>query len=138
MLEDTPGAIEAYERALELEARQRGAPSTTSSQLYELSNDAAKLVDLYRRRVELADAGRSEGRKYDLLMRAANRYETGLDDRREAIALLNEALAVPAGRCRGRCSRSISSTRASASGPSCSRTCACRPAPPPTTRRGGC
>jgi golgin subfamily B member 1 len=95
MLDDTRGAIEAYERALELEGDS--APTIDCIiRLYEQSDDAAKLVDLYRRRVELTDPNDADAR-YDLFVRAANRYETGLGDRREAIALLNEALGARPG-----------------------------------------
>ncbi len=92
MLDDLPGAIEAYEAARELE------PASTFTldnliALYEQKNDAARLVDLYRRRVDLCGED-DQGLKFQLLMDAATRYETGLEDRREAIAHLNEALAV--------------------------------------------
>ncbi len=95
MLEDAPGAIEAYERALELE------PDSASTLdhligLYEQKNDAARLVDLYRRRIEIAGE-EDQDLKYRLLVEAANRYEFGLNDRREAIALLGEALGVRPG-----------------------------------------
>ena len=92
MLEDSAGAIEAYERALELEADS--APTIDNLiPLYAAKNDAARLVDLYRRRVELCGADDQE-LKYRLLVDAADRYEKGLNDRREAITLLGEALSV--------------------------------------------
>ncbi len=50
-----------------------------------------RLVELYTRRVELADAGEGDLR-YDLNVRAAEVFEKKLDDRREAIAALNAAL----------------------------------------------
>ncbi len=92
MLDDLQGAIDAYERALELE------PASTFTldnliPLYEQKNDAARLVDLYRRRIDLCGED-DEGLKFELLVAAATRYETGLEDRKEAIALLNEALNV--------------------------------------------
>ncbi|MGO9708401.1 MAG: hypothetical protein ACLQBL_06045 [Polyangiaceae bacterium] len=94
MLDDLQGAIDAYEAALELE------PASTFTldnliALYEQKNDAARLVDLYRRRVDLCGED-DQGLKFQLLVDAATRYETGLEDRREAIAHLNEALAVRA------------------------------------------
>jgi tetratricopeptide (TPR) repeat protein len=95
MLDDLPGAIEAYERALELD----GTSTLTLDfliQLYEQKDDAARLVDLYRRRVDLSSDD-DAGLKHQLLVDAATRYETGLDDRREAIQHLNEALAVKPG-----------------------------------------
>ncbi len=57
MLDDEPGAIEAYERALELEPESR-VTLDNLIELYERKDDAARLVDLYRRRVELGDARR--------------------------------------------------------------------------------
>jgi tetratricopeptide (TPR) repeat protein len=95
MLDDAPGAIEAYERALELEPES--APTLDHLiVLYEAKNDAARLVDLYRKRIELCGEGDQE-EKRRLLLAAAAQYETGLGDRREAIALLGEALAVTPG-----------------------------------------
>ena len=92
MLDDLQGAIEAYEHALELE------PASTFTldniiPLYEQKGDAARLVDLYRRRIDLCGED-DDALKFELLVAAATRYETGLEDRREAIALLTEALSV--------------------------------------------
>lgn len=95
MLDDLAGAIDAYERALELEPASAFTLDNLIA-LYETKNDAARLVDLYRRRVELCGED-DEGLKYTLLVDAANRYETGLNDRREAIGVLTEALAVKPG-----------------------------------------
>jgi len=95
MLDDAPGAIEAYERALELDPESRVTLDHLID-LYELKDDATRLVDLYRRRVELATPDEDQ-RKYELLILAANRYEHGLKEPREAIELLNEALAVKPG-----------------------------------------
>ncbi len=95
MLDDASGAIDAFERALEIESDS--APTIDRLiELYEVKNDAARLVDLYRRRVELSSPDDASG-KYELFVRAANCYEFGLGDRREAISLLNEALAVRPG-----------------------------------------
>ena len=52
MLEDPQGAIDAYERALELEPSSAWTLDNLIP-LYEDRNDAARLVDLYRRRIEL-------------------------------------------------------------------------------------
>jgi tetratricopeptide (TPR) repeat protein len=92
MLDDPLGAIEAYERALELE------PENTLTidyllALYELRGDASRLVDLYRRRVELSGADEVD-LKFQLLVDAARRYESDLSDRREAIECLVQALLV--------------------------------------------
>ncbi len=91
MLEDAKGAREAYERALELDA---DSPITLDHliRLCEATDDSKRLVDLYRQRVELASPS-EEALKYDLLLRAATRYE-GLKEPREAIELLNHALVV--------------------------------------------
>ncbi len=93
MLDDLGGAIEAYERALELEPESAWTLDNLIP-LYEQKDDAARLVDLYRRRVDLCTEDEN-GLKFQLLVDAATRYEAGLEDRREAIAHLNEALAVP-------------------------------------------
>ena len=94
MLDDMGGAIEAYEAARELEPASAFTLDNLIA-LYEQKNDAARLVDLYRRRVELCDEGEDDqALKFRLLVDAATRYETGLEDRREAIASLNEALVV--------------------------------------------
>ncbi len=95
MLDDAAGAIDAYERALEIESHSAATLDNLIA-LYETRNDAARLVDLYRRRVELCGP-EEDARKYELLVLAADRYEFGLDDGREAIALLNEALSARPG-----------------------------------------
>ncbi len=95
MLDDLPGAIDAYERALELEATSAFTMDNLI-ELYEQKNDAARLVDLYRRRVELCGED-DEGLKFQLLLDAARRFEADLGDRREAIESLNQALAVRPG-----------------------------------------
>ncbi len=90
MLEDPQGAIDAYERALELEPESAWTLDNLIP-LYEERNDAARLVDLYRRRVELCGEFDEELR-HRLLVSAAKAYEVGLGDRREAIGLLVRAL----------------------------------------------
>jgi tetratricopeptide (TPR) repeat protein len=90
MLDDEPGAIDAYERALELEPSSAFTLDNLIA-LYEARNDAARLVDLYRKRIALCEADESE-RKLALALDAARCYEIGLNDRREAIAILGEAL----------------------------------------------
>ena len=92
MLDDLAGAIDAYEAARELEPGNAFTLDNLIA-LYEQKNDAARLVDLYRRRVDLCGED-DEGLRFQLLLDAATRYETGLEDRREAIAHLNEALTV--------------------------------------------
>jgi tetratricopeptide (TPR) repeat protein len=95
MLDDLAGAIEAYEAALQLEPTSAFTLDNLIP-LYEEKNDAARLVALYRQRVELCGED-DQGLKFQLLVDAATRYETGLEDRRDAIAHLNEALAVRPG-----------------------------------------
>ncbi|MBC7052251.1 hypothetical protein G6O46_24895, partial [Salmonella enterica subsp. enterica serovar Enteritidis] len=56
----------------------------------------ARLVDLYRRRVELCGED-DEDLKHRLLLDAARCYEVGLNDRREAVVLLGQALATKPG-----------------------------------------
>lgn len=95
MLDDVQGAIDAYERALELEPNSAFTLDNMIA-LYEDRNDAARLVDLYRRRVELCGED-DEDLKHRLLLDAARCYEVGLNDRREAVVLLGQALATKPG-----------------------------------------
>lgn len=95
MLDDQQGAIDAYERALELEPTSAFTLDNIIA-LYEDRNDAARLVDLYRRRVELCTEDDVD-LKHRLLLDAARCYEVGLNDRREAVVLLGEALATKPG-----------------------------------------
>lgn len=92
MLDDANSATDAYEQALELEPESAFTLDNLIP-LYETKNDAARLVDLYRRRIELCGEDDS-GLKFELLLSAAERYEKGLGERREAIPLLTEALEV--------------------------------------------
>jgi tetratricopeptide (TPR) repeat protein len=95
MLDDLPGAIDAYERALELEASSAFTMDHLIA-LYEQKNDAARLVELYGRRVELCGED-DDALKFQLLLDAATRFESDLEDRREAIENLSQALAVRPG-----------------------------------------
>jgi tetratricopeptide (TPR) repeat protein len=95
MLDDASGAIEAYERALEIEPTSSFTMDSLIS-LYEQKNDAARLVELYRRRVEQCGED-DDGLKFQLLVDAAGRFENDLTDRREAIESLTQALAVRPG-----------------------------------------
>ncbi len=90
MLEDEDGATKAYERALELDPESTITVDALIS-LYEPRDAAERLVELYSRRVELAGTGDADLR-YDLNVRAAERYEKSLNNRREAINALNAAL----------------------------------------------
>ncbi len=95
MLDDAPGAIEAYERALELQPDNAHALDHLIP-LYEEKGDSARLVDLYKKRIEMCGDEDAEA-KFSLLLAAADQYEKGLEDKREAITLLGDALAVKPG-----------------------------------------
>jgi tetratricopeptide (TPR) repeat protein len=91
MLEDPHGAIIAYERALELD------PESTFTldsliELYERGTDHRTLVELYRRRFELASPEEHD-LKFKLVMDAAELLEKHLDEPREAIDCLRQAAA---------------------------------------------
>lgn len=92
MVEDNEGAIVAYEKAFELEP---DSVSTADAlvDLHEQKSNAPRLVELYRRRVDLSEP-QEEDLKYDLLCRMARRYEDPLNQRREAIEALREVLAI--------------------------------------------
>ncbi|HWA76644.1 MAG TPA: tetratricopeptide repeat protein [Polyangiaceae bacterium] len=92
MLDDARGAISAYERALELEPDSAFTVDCLI-ELYESRHDARRLVELYQRRVELADEDDNDLR-YELLSSAAKCYEEQLSDRPRAIEALVQALAV--------------------------------------------
>jgi tetratricopeptide (TPR) repeat protein len=92
MLDDATGAIEAYERALELEPNSAFTIDELIA-LYEKRDAAARLVDLQRRRVELCGPDEDDF-KFTLLVDAARRLENDLGDRREAIECLTQAQAV--------------------------------------------
>jgi len=91
MLDDVSGAIDAYERALELESDSTFTIDCLIA-LYEQKNEAERLVDLYRRRVELCGED-DASLKFQLLVDAATRYVNDLSSRREAIECLTLALA---------------------------------------------
>jgi golgin subfamily B member 1 len=95
MMEDTDGAITAYEQAFELDP-ESVVTADCLIDLYEQKDDARRLVELYRRRVELAADDESDLR-YNLLLRMAERYEKKLSNRRDAIEALREALLVRPG-----------------------------------------
>lgn len=92
MMEDRAGAIEAFERATELDP-MNASTIDNLIELYEQVNDAKRLVELYQRRVELADAEQSDD-KYELLLKTAERFEKELNDPASAIETLRQALDV--------------------------------------------
>ena len=61
--------------------------------MYERNESHEKLVELYRRRVELADSN-DDDLKYLLLTQAAEQYEHRLEKPREAIECLGQASAL--------------------------------------------
>ena len=94
MLDDRAGAIQAYERALELD------PESTFTidcliELDEAAGNATRLVELYQRRVELTTD--DDDQKFELLVAAAKVYEEKLDDRSGAIDAFARALGVKPG-----------------------------------------
>lgn len=92
MLENPAGAIEAYERALELEP----ANAFTVDCLLELVQAAGaseRVAELLLRREELCEPDETD-LKYDLLLRAADVLQTNLSDRPRAIEVLVQVLTV--------------------------------------------
>ena len=92
MLDQRPGAIEAYERALEDD------PSSAFTvdcliELYEGGANAERLVELYQRRVELSD-DEDVDLKYELLKQSAELFEGQLNDAHRAIEAYHQALSV--------------------------------------------
>ncbi|HTQ07025.1 MAG TPA: tetratricopeptide repeat protein [Polyangiaceae bacterium] len=95
VLDDRAGAIAAYSRASELDPTSAFTVDCLI-ELYEAEGDAARLVELYERRVELS--GEDDGElKHGLLVAAAKCYETKLDDRPRAIDALVRALQAKPG-----------------------------------------
>jgi tetratricopeptide (TPR) repeat protein len=92
MLEDPKGATSAYERALELDGESTFTLDSLI-ELYERGDDHRKLVELYRRRIELTSA-EDQDLKFTLLTQAAERLEKHLAEPREAIDCLREATTV--------------------------------------------
>ncbi len=92
MMDDRAGAIEAFERAMDLDPTH-ALTVDNLIELYEQVDDARRLVELYQRRVELADADQADD-KYDLLVKSAERFEKELHDAPSAIEALRQALDV--------------------------------------------
>ncbi|WP_044241675.1 tetratricopeptide repeat protein [Chondromyces apiculatus] len=95
MIEDSDGAISAYERALEFDAQSTMTIDALIN-LYEPRENAQRLVELYAQRVELTEPDEADLR-YDLNVSAAERYEKALQSPRDAINALNAALEARAG-----------------------------------------
>ncbi len=94
MLDDATGAVAGYEKALELDPESAFTVDCLI-ELYESKGDAARLVELYQRRVELTQD--DDDLKYTLLLSAAACYDKQLNDRRKAIEVLEQALLVRPG-----------------------------------------
>ncbi len=92
MLEDVAGAVEAYERALELDEASAFTVDCLA-ELHEQLNNHRRLVELLVRRVELCDADDDELR-FELLLKAAGLYETQLAEPSQAVDLLVQASAL--------------------------------------------
>lgn len=90
MLGDPEGAIAAYEQSLELDGENLRLLDRLIG-LYEAKGDAARLVELYARRIDLAEPSEEE-LSYRLLFASAKLFEGELDDAREAISNLHRAL----------------------------------------------
>ena len=95
MLEDMDGAVDAYEKALELD-QESAFTVDCLIDLYEGREDSERLVELYQRRVELSDEDDAD-LKYTLLVSAADVFEKKLEDRNRAIDALGQALGVRPG-----------------------------------------
>ncbi len=91
MLEDVPGAVAAFEQALELDPESAATVDALIA-LYTPEANAKRLVELFARRVELVRPAGEADLRYDLNVRAAECYEKQLGDRREAIVALGAAL----------------------------------------------
>ncbi len=92
MLDDGAHAIEAFERAHELDSADTIAIDALIN-LYEARSDAGRLVTLYRRRVELASPDETDN-CFGWLVAAGQCYEGALGNRRAATDVLVEALAM--------------------------------------------
>lgn len=87
-LDDSVGAIEAYERAWEVDPSRVDVCDWLIS-LYESGDDAGRLVELYLARVDLTE---EDDARYEFLIRAAALFEKKLSDRPRAIETLSRAL----------------------------------------------
>jgi tetratricopeptide (TPR) repeat protein len=92
MLDDPAGAIDAYERAIELNPVS-GYTVDCLLELLETRGAPERRVELLVRRVELCDDDETD-RKYELYVAAADVLETVLSERVRAIDLLTSALAL--------------------------------------------
>ncbi len=90
LLNDVPGAIEAYECALELEPESEFALESLTALCAAV--DPARYVTFCERRIALCGAG-SEDLKHRLMLDVAKAYDAGLGNRPAAIGAAQKALA---------------------------------------------
>ncbi|MCC6215752.1 MAG: tetratricopeptide repeat protein [Polyangiaceae bacterium] len=95
MLEDPAGAVEAYEKALELDPESDFTLDCLID-LYEQRQEPARLVELYEQRVERCGEDDADLR-YQLLVASATVLETRLEERERAVEALTHALGVRPG-----------------------------------------
>ncbi|HSC87655.1 MAG TPA: hypothetical protein VLC09_10310, partial [Polyangiaceae bacterium] len=93
ILDDAPGAIEAYERAFEIDETNAEICDRLIV-LYEGADNPGRLVELCLARVETAE---EPTLAHGLLLRAAALFETKLAERPRAIEALERALGVAPG-----------------------------------------
>jgi tetratricopeptide (TPR) repeat protein len=92
MLDQPELAIEAYERAAEIEPHNTFTLDNLIG-LYQERQDVPRLIELYQRRVELADDDEVD-LKFELLCAAGSLYEAHQNDTVNAIDMFNQALGV--------------------------------------------
>jgi golgin subfamily B member 1 len=92
MLDQPELAIEAYERAAEIEPHNTFTLDNLIG-LYQERQDVPRLIELYQRRVELAEDDEVE-LKFELLCAAGSLYEAHQNDTVNAIDMFNQALGV--------------------------------------------
>ncbi len=92
MLDQPDLAIEAYERAAEIEPHSTFTLDNLIG-LYQERQDVARLIELYQRRVELAEEDEVD-LKFELLCAAGSLYEAHQNDTVNAIDMFNQALGV--------------------------------------------
>lgn len=92
MLEQPDLAVEAYERAAEIEPHNTFTLDSLIG-LYQERQDVARLIELYQRRVDLAEEDEVD-LKFELLCAAGALYENHQNDPVNAIDMFTQALGV--------------------------------------------
>ncbi|HEY3235290.1 MAG TPA: tetratricopeptide repeat protein, partial [Polyangiaceae bacterium] len=95
MLDDSDGAVAAYERAMELDPQDTNILDQVI-RLHEDKANADRLVELYQQRVDLIQDG-DQDLKYELLVKSADLFEKTLTNSERAIEALRHALEVRPG-----------------------------------------